>query len=467
MSAAPPPSRSAFPPPAPAGATPPATRPLVLFIAILAVAAVAVGGTLHRVGPAVDSPRLAAAVGLACFAVLADLLTYRLPGGGLGSVALIPFLAIILVSPEWTAVAAVAAAAAVTNLACRRPLVKLAFNVAQTSLSAGLAALVYRAAGGRPLGLLPAPELLGWETAVAGLALLAAFVVVNTGAVSGVLSITEGRRVVGVWRANTLSTAPYFVFAGPLAFGLGWVYLQLGPLGAIVAAVPVLGIRQLYATTLRLQATNRELAGTTLQLRRTNRELLEFMVKALEARDPYTSGHSRRVADVATVIARSLELGPAQIERVRVAALLHDVGKIHESFAPILSKPGALTDEEWGLLRTHPSLGADLVATLSDLRDLVGPVRHHHERWDGRGYPDGLAGDSIPLAARIIALADTLDAMLSDRPYRTALTADEVRREFRRHSGTQFDPVLCERVLTPRVWGQLFPADVRQAATAR
>jgi HD-GYP domain-containing protein (c-di-GMP phosphodiesterase class II) len=164
------------------------------------------------------------------------------------------------------------------------------------------------------------------------------------------------------------------------------------------------------------------------------------------------------VADAAVIIARGVGLSAAQVERVRIAALLHDIGKIDEIYAPILRKEGKLTAEEWAIMKTHPVKSAELVATLSDLRDVVGPVRHHHEHWDGRGYPDGLRGEQIPLAARIITFADTMDALTTDRPYRRALGEPEVRSEFAKNCGTQFDPTICGHILSPSVWAQLFPS---------
>jgi HD-GYP domain-containing protein (c-di-GMP phosphodiesterase class II) len=129
-------------------------------------------------------------------------------------------------------------------------------------------------------------------------------------------------------------------------------------------------------------------------------------------------------------------------------------------FAPILQKPGKLTAQEWAVMQTHPIKSAELVETVSHLRDIVEAVRHHHENWDGTGYPDGIVGASIPIESRVIMFADTIDAMTSDRPYRRALTKTEVRKELERCSGTQFDPVLCERLLTSSLFDLLFaPAD--------
>jgi HD-GYP domain-containing protein (c-di-GMP phosphodiesterase class II) len=145
-----------------------------------------------------------------------------------------------------------------------------------------------------------------------------------------------------------------------------------------------------------------------------------------------------------------------KLERVRVAALLHDVGKIHEVFAPILSKPGRLTPEERAIIETHPIKSAELVQNVSQLRDVVGPVRHHHENWDGTGYPDGLSGEGIPLAARIIMFADTIDAMTSDRPYRAALGKEQVTQELLKMRGRQFDPKICDALLASPLYATLF-----------
>jgi HD-GYP domain-containing protein (c-di-GMP phosphodiesterase class II) len=149
-----------------------------------------------------------------------------------------------------------------------------------------------------------------------------------------------------------------------------------------------------------------------------------------------------------------------QVERVAVAALLHDVGKIHEVFAPILSKPGRLTAEENAIMQTHPIKSEELVRTVSQLKDVVAPIRHHHENWDGTGYPDGLVGESIPIASRIIMFADTIDAMTTDRPYRAALTETQVRGEFVKLRGRQFDPGICDILLASPLYPKLFDQDV-------
>jgi len=221
-----------------------------------------------------------------------------------------------------------------------------------------------------------------------------------------------------------------------------WISVNLGLFGTAGMAIPIILVRQLYRST--------------VELTRVTEELLELMVAAIEARDAYTSGHSRRVALASEVIARAIGLSPAEVERVSVAALLHDVGKIDEKFGPILAKEGRLTPEEWEIMKQHPVRGAQLVGLLSSLKDIVNPVRNHHENWDGTGYPDGLRGENIPLASRIIMFADTLDAITTDRPYRKALGIEEARAEFIRFRGKQFDPAICDRVVSPPVWDELY-----------
>jgi len=145
---------------------------------------------------------------------------------------------------------------------------------------------------------------------------------------------------------------------------------------------------------------------------------------------------------------------------------LHDVGKIYEKYASVLSKQDKLTPEEWAIIKDHPVDGANLVATMTRLRDLVPAVRHHHENWDGTGYPDRIAGDVIPIAARIIRFADTIDAMTTDRPYRRPLSEVQVRAEVIRCRGSQFDPSIADRLLASALWPTLFTPATNEISIA-
>jgi HD-GYP domain-containing protein (c-di-GMP phosphodiesterase class II) len=161
--------------------------------------------------------------------------------------------------------------------------------------------------------------------------------------------------------------------------------------------------------------------------------------EAIEARDPYTRGHSARVARMAHEVGLRIGCGREQLSLLHLGGALHDVGKLVVSDT-ILSKPGPLTEEEAAQVRTHPEAGARLVALDRSLRPALPGVLYHHERWDGRGYPTGRAGMQIPLEARILAVVDSYDAMTSDRPYRTAVPSEHAAAEVDRCAGTQFDP---------------------------
>lgn len=185
-----------------------------------------------------------------------------------------------------------------------------------------------------------------------------------------------------------------------------------------------------------------------LQLEKVNKDLLRVLIKAIETRDPYTSGHSLRVSTLARAIAEDMGLSRRKVDDIETAALLHDIGKIDALYSELICKPHDLTPDEREIIRTHATKGADLLRSLSAFNDdIIRAVRHHHERFDGNGYPAGLAGEAIPLPARIIMLCDSVDAMLSDRPYRPARTIEFTEEEIRRCAGSQFDPAIVAVVL--------------------
>lgn len=170
---------------------------------------------------------------------------------------------------------------------------------------------------------------------------------------------------------------------------------------------------------------------------------LEALTSSIDAKDPYTCGHSRRVALLSSKLAEAIGQSPEQVERVRIAGLVHDVGKIGVPEA-VLTKGGRLTDDEFNAIKMHPQIGHKILRDIALMQDLLPGVLHHHERWDAKGYPAGLSGKDIPLMARIIALADTFDAMSSNRAYRSAMPREKVLAEVRRCAGMQFDPELVE-----------------------
>jgi putative nucleotidyltransferase with HDIG domain len=195
-----------------------------------------------------------------------------------------------------------------------------------------------------------------------------------------------------------------------------------------------------------LEYRSRDLLDSTRQLEETLLETIATLNAAVEARDPYTAGHSQRVRRVALAVGRELGLPVRQLGALGTAALFHDIGKIGMPDA-ILTKPDTLSASESAIMREHVSRGAEIVSRIASFHDSVPAVRHHHERWDGLGYPDGLAGEEIPLEAAIIGLADAWDAMTTDRPYASALELHDALREIREGRGKQFNPAVVDAFL--------------------
>jgi len=414
------------------------------FVSIIAaIAAVwTIGIVLHAPAPAPFM--ITDALILCSLAVTAEVLSYVLPRSATGTIAFIPYLAAALIVPSWPSVIGVVLVKASVEIVQRRALIKGILNLSAHTLMELAAISVYLGLGGIGFHALTRSDLIS-VTRTAGLPALAAFAValmVNNMIVHVAIALSTGRPLKELIQEHQRPTAGIDIVAIPLVFIFAWVYVSFGAIAAAALWVPILGLRQVHRTNLELE--------------QTNEELLELMVKSLEARDPYTSGHSRRVQQFSTTIGRAIGLSDRQIDEVGRAALLHDVGKIYEKYAAVLSKQDKLTPEEWAVIRDHPEDGAKLIATMTKLRALVPAVRHHHENWDGTGYPTGLVGESIPLAARIIRFADTIDAMTTERPYRRPLSEAQVRSELLRCRETQFDPAITDRLLASPLWSTLF-----------
>jgi putative nucleotidyltransferase with HDIG domain len=207
--------------------------------------------------------------------------------------------------------------------------------------------------------------------------------------------------------------------------------------------VPPAGWPELDALTDALERSAAASATARWALEQTCLEILETLVEALESRDRYTAGHSRRVSNYSRDLARECGLFEDEVERIRVGALLHDIGKVGIP-DDILLKDGRLSDRERAIIETHPAIGVRILERTGVFVDYLSIVGLHHENHDGSGYPNGLAGDDIPLDARIVHIADTYDAMTTDRPYRARLPEDVARKILSDASGTQFDPEVLQ-----------------------
>ena len=195
-----------------------------------------------------------------------------------------------------------------------------------------------------------------------------------------------------------------------------------------------------------IKRINEELSDSKEQLEQAYLDMVQTLRSAVEAKDTYTRGHSDRVAEYSVLIGEKLGLAEDQIKTLKIGGLFHDIGKIGIPDS-ILLKPGKLTDDEYSEIKNHPSIGAHILGSAKTFQDIVPIVKHHHEKYDGNGYPSRMKGEEIPYLARIAAVADTFDAMTSRRSYRDAIDLQKVKDEIKRCEGTQFDPQIAEAFL--------------------
>jgi putative nucleotidyltransferase with HDIG domain len=329
---------------------------------------------------------------------------------------------------------------------------KRLFNVGSVVIvNVAVAALIHGLVGWVGPGL---PHS-GWLIPIA-LGAIGLYYLMNAGLVAFAVSLSTRTSIFAVFREKFEWLLPHYVAFGVLGLALAVAYDGLGYIGLLAFVAPPLMMRlsikqyvdktaanvdELKTRNDELQKANKDVLRMAEKLRETYDGTLEALVSALDARDRETRGHSLRVAKYMMEIAFHMGIEPGTEDWVNMqrGGLLHDIGKIGVSDT-ILHKPGPLTDEEWVDMRRHPQIGHDMIREIGFLSGAAVIVLAHHERFDGKGYPKGLAADEIPPGARIFALADTFDAMTSDRPYRAALTSEASRDEIIRCSGTQFDP---------------------------
>lgn len=410
---------------------------VLAFVAIVVASALLTLAGLVLREPAINVALLGGAASFALLGAFAHFFNYKLQGTTTGAATLTPFLVAMILYPDWPTVLLIALAVAFAEFNKKKQqAIKRTFNIAQQSLAASVAVLTFDGLGGRSLQLDDSLQILPEAGATV------AYLLVNTFSVAAVVAISERKNVIFVWRDNVVGSLVNYAVSIPWVHAFALVYSSFSYFGVAFIAFLLFGLRQLN--------------HATIQLRKYNGELLQLLVQTVEMRDQYTSGHSQRVSKYAKIIAKAIGLPQRQIERIAVAALLHDIGKIHEIFEPILKKPGKLTPEERKTMELHPLKSVELAEKVSELDDVLPAIRHHHENWDGTGYPDGIAGMEIPLGARIIMFADTIDAMMTDRPYRKALNESQVREELLKMRGKQFDPTICDALLASPLYPLLF-----------
>lgn len=247
-------------------------------------------------------------------------------------------------------------------------------------------------------------------------------------------------KVISFWSQNFRWIAPHYPALALVGMVLARGQLLAGSLGVLVFALPLLMSHYSVEVFVRKTRAQMEaLESANVRLEAMNAALTDTLGTVVEARDLYLSKHSHQASEYTEKIARYLALPESEIQLAKQGALLHDVGKVGIPEG-ILRKPSALDDHERNIMNSHSAIGAEIVSRTIELAEVAPIVRAHHERFDGKGYPDGLAGDQIPAAARIICVLEAFDAMISDRPYRKALSIDDALEEIQRCRGSQFDP---------------------------
>lgn len=407
-----------------------AFRRYTVFLCVVSI--VVVGATVFAFPPHVTGPWLIAFGTLVVLATVSAVLALTITESGASTaVDFLPHLAaVILLGPAGAVSLAIVEQLVAEFLILRKERVRATFNLASFSLATAAAALLFLAFGG-----VASLETLDFRESFPPfiLAVLGYFAV-NSLSVSYAISLVETRPFGDVWRQAAGSIIVFDVAMSSLAYLIAFLYVRWGAMSLLAAIIPMIALRFTY--------------GVNIELQQLSRDLLRVLIKTLEARDKYTSGHSVRVSERSRTIARQLGLKPRTVRVIETGALLHDIGKIDLAYGDILRQTGPLTPKQRELIHAHPDKGVEIVSAVRSLDpDVLSCIRHHHEWFDGNGYPIGISGEDIPIGARIIMISDSVDAMLTDRPYRKALSADEVRRELFRNSGTQFDPVIVEAAL--------------------
>ena len=431
------------------------SRRLAVFVGIVSVLGVTAGVLGGIFGDSTDWIGLIALVALVG---AGQALALEVDDGSISVSAVGSIAGAALFGPR-AALAIAITIAAVEWSARRSPFHYVVFNIGTLTLSslaaAGVFTIFTAGFGGK---------LQDVVYVAAGIAAGATYFAVNMSLLSAVVAIEGHERWLAVFRERFAWLTTHYLVYGFIG-GVIWVGNENAGLWALaVFAVPLLLMRKTQEAYLRhtqrsaqklreaaetIQTQNVSLEHANRLLKERSTAAMQSLSATVDARDAYTAGHSRRVQQLALAIGRELGLSQAELDLLGHAALFHDIGKLAIPDA-ILLKPASLTKEEWELMQRHADEGARIIDRLGFLNDAVPAIRHHHERFDGTGYPDGLKGEEIPLGARIIHVADALDSMLTTRIYRAARPASEALEELRRAAGTQFCPrcvAALERIL--------------------
>ena len=303
------------------------------------------------------------------------------------------------------------------------PIYKTIFNVSQYIIIAGIGGIVYE--------IIDKTIDVGFVffNPVASLFSMFTYIFLNTLLMSLLMSILMEEKLISIWKKNFYGMLLNIFLVTILGIVISFSYDSYGAGGIVLFFIPLMFARY----TFKLY----------LDMRKNYFDTINVLIRTIEANDPYTSGHSLRVSIYSESIARELALPQSKIDLIKSAALLHDIGKIGID-KNILNKSGKLDKDEFDAIKSHPDIGATIISDLSYLTNICDIIKHHHERNDGKGYPDGISHDKIPLETSILTIADSFDAMTTNRPYRNSLDLDVALSEIKENAGTQFNPDIVD-----------------------
>lgn len=376
-----------------------------------------------------DMPSLKVLIFWSVLAIITESLPIQMPSGAGVSVGFAIILASLIIGkpPLAAIVTTVGFGLRVVKLNNRyvhlfnTPFYKILFNIAQGVIVVGISGAVFTqisilmGEGGQNISI------------VAISVTLVVYMLLNTFIVSTLFSLISNQAFFRMWVNNLKMILPSSLAIGTLGIIIALAYIEYGFGAVILFFGPLLLAR--YSFKLYID------------MKEVYMETIQALSKTIEAKDAYTCGHTTRVQEYAVKLAQTMGLKNKQIENIKIAALLHDIGKIGID-DNILKKPDRLTDREFEDIKKHPSIGAEIIKDVDFLKEIVNIVKHHHERYDGNGYPAGLTGKDIPTESAILAVADAYDAMTSDRPYRKALPTELAIDEIKRSAGKQLHPEL-------------------------
>lgn len=369
--------------------------------------------------------------------VLAELLPVRVSAESLVTVSPSIIFASILIFGYRIAALIAAFGVLIAMLADykKNSLKRIFFNTSMYALMTAASGYVLGLMGFRPGDIDLTADLLPMSLSVL------IYLLSNILLFSVVLTLTQQITIKQIWIHSIRSLVPNYLALAPLGILLAFTYINMGVPGLLLLFIPLMVARHTFKLYM-------EMRGIYL-------ETVQALAAAIEVKDPYTKGHSERVAKYAVAIAREMKYPEDKIEILQYAALLHDIGKIGID-KNILNKPDKLSEEEFDKIKDHAVLGANIVQRVNFLSPASKFILHHHERTDGSGYPLGFKGNKIPKGAAILAVADVFDALTSDRPYRKAMSVDEALKLIKEKSGVEFEPEVVEALIRVIKKGEIF-----------